>query len=385
MICKKEECTGCFACFNICPKDAISMIEDEFGYIYPIIDNDKCVGCNLCKKICPQLKAKLDFKFPKKVYAMHLLNLKKRKESTSGGAATAFYEKVLNEGGVVYGTANLFGSSKFNFIRIDDKNELYKVKGSKYVHCYINDAYKEVRQDLNNNKKVLFIGTPCQISGLKSFLINEYENLITIDIVCHGVSSQKLLFDEIASKNIQFKDIFFISFRDEKMYNFKLSDKYKNTLFESDASLVPYYKNFLQGNIFRENCYSCKYAKPERISDITIGDFWGLDKSSVVFDDENKGISLILINTNNGSKLFDKISNDDVITDERTIEEACRNNEQLNNPVKKSKKYFVFREMYPKYGYEKTMKEMKTIKDILKEILKKNRFLLNFYKRINKK
>ena len=199
MICDKKNCTGCFACYNICPKEAIVMKKDEYGNVYPEIIKEKCIDCGLCKKVCPQLKEKLDLKEPITAYAMYNKDSKKRSESASGGAASTFYEHILNKKGVIYGASNLFGKEEFSFIRIEDKKDLYKVKGSKYVHCYINDILIQVKKDLLDNRDVIFIGTPCQVSGLKSFLMKEYDNLITVDIVCHGVPSQDLFDKAIES------------------------------------------------------------------------------------------------------------------------------------------------------------------------------------------
>lgn len=381
MICEKKKCTGCYACFNICPTNSISMKEDKNGNIYPYIDKKTCINCGLCKKVCPQLKEKLNFNAPIKAYAMYNKNLKERLESTSGGAATIFYKYILENKGIIYGASNLFGEKEFHFLRIDNVNELYKVKGSKYVHCYIKDSYKNIKKDLMEDKKVLFIGTPCQVAGLKSYLMKEYEKLITIDIICHGVPSQKLLFDEIKNLKIDYKDVSFVSFRDEKMYNFKLLDKSKNILFEKKSNSNYYLKNFLEGNFFRENCYNCRYAQKNRISDITIGDFWGLNKNSKIYDDESKGISLVMPNTKKGMDLVE-VTKSNFNFEERTIEEACLKNKQLNKPMNKTKKYYIYEKYYSKKGYKKTMKKLETIKDIIKKILSKNNLLKKIYKKI---
>ncbi len=384
MICEKKDCTGCFACYNICPKEAIIMKKDEYGNVYPEIIKEKCIDCGLCKKVCPQLKEKLDFKEPITAYAMYNKDSKKRSESASGGAASTFYEFILNKKGVIYGASNLFGKEEFNFIRIEDKKDLYKVKGSKYVHCYINDILKQVKKDLLDNRSVIFIGTPCQVSGLKSFLMKDYNNLITVDIVCHGVPSQQLLFDELELQKINKKDVSIISFRDDKQFNFKIKDNNNETIIEKKSSFIDYYRNFLQGNFYRENCYSCRYAQRERISDITIGDFWGLDKNSKVYDNEEKGISLILPNTEKGLDLVKQIFEESII-EERTVDEACRENGQLNRPSKKSEKYNTYLKYYPSKGYKKTMKKMDTAKDKIKKLVTRSPFLYKILKCIKNK
>ena len=382
MICDKKECTGCYACYNICPTNSITMEEDKNGNVYPYINEKTCIKCGLCEKVCPQLKEKLDFNVPIKAYAMYNKNMKERLESTSGGAATIFYKYILKNKGVVYGVSNLFGEKDLHFIRIDNTSDLYKVKGSKYVHCYIKDTYKNIKKDLLDGKNVLFVGTPCQVAGLKSYLMKEYENLITVDIICHGVPSQKLLFDEIKNLKIDYKDVYFISFRDIKMYNFKLLDKNNNILFEKKSNSTYYLKNFLEGNFFRENCYDCRYAQRKRISDITIGDFWGLDKNSKIYDDESKGISLVMPNTKKGVDLVEATKNDFNV-EERSIDEACLKNRQLNKPMNKTKKYYIYDRVYSKKGYKATMKKLESIKDIIKKILSKSNFLKKLYKKIS--
>lgn len=368
MICDRNKCTGCSACYNICPKNAIQMKEDVFGNIYPYIDEKKCIKCNLCEKVCPQLN-NINFKKSITAYAMHIKNPEKRSQSASGGAATLFYETVLEQKGVVYGASNLFGNDSFEFIKIEKKEDLYKVKGSKYVHCYINNVFKDIKNELQLKKQVLFIGTPCQVSGLKSFLMKKYDNLICIDLICHGVPSQKLLFDELDSLNINREIIKYISFRDDKKFNFKVIDLNNNVLLNKPSKEISYYNNFLEGNIYRDNCYSCRYARKERISDITIGDFWGLNKNSIVFDDENKGISLVIVNTEKGEMLVDKIKEYSII-EERSLDEAYKENGQLNHPIKKTKKNTIYKKYYPKIGYIKTSKKMISSKDIIKKVIK---------------
>lgn len=385
MLCSKEECTGCFGCFNVCPKKAIIMKEQEFGNIYPIIDNEKCIKCGLCEKICPQLnQEKMKFSYPKKIYAMYSKNNKIREESTSGGIATLISKYIIENNGVVYGAGNIFNNNFFSFLRINDVNDLYKIQGSKYVHCYIDKAYRNVREDLNNNKLVLFVGTPCQISGLKMFLSKDYKNLVTIDIICHGVPSQKVLFEDLKySFKIGKKDFEYITFRDSNGYHIKIyktiKDYFEKKVYKSKyANLDPYYKNFLRGNIYRENCYNCNYAKKERISDITIGDFWGLDKKSKIYDNAYKGISSVIVLTDKGLKIIEEIF-PLVEKEERTYKEVYLSNGQLNAPMERKKQYQIFKENYEVKGYKKTYRKMNLTKDYIKY----NNIIYNLLKKIN--
>lgn len=383
MVCPKEKCTGCFACFNICPKNAIIMKEDIFGNIYPSIDDKKCINCGLCKKVCPALnQEKIYFKYPKKVYAMYSKDEKIRTNSTSGGIATSISKYFIEKSGIVYGAGNLFNNNSFNFYRIDKVSDLVKIQGSKYVHCYINNAFTKVKDDLNNGKKVLFIGTPCQIAGLKRFLLKEYDNLITIDIICHGVPTQKLLFEDLKdSFKLNKSDFEYITFRDSNGFHiriYKSLEDYNNKhfIFSKYANLDQYYKNFLRGNIYRDNCYSCSYARKERISDITIGDFWGLDSKSKIYDDEYKGISSVIISTEKGESIVKEVLSL-FHYEERSYEEAYLNNEQLNNPMKRKKEYYIYRNNYIKKGAKKTFKKMNYPLDLIKY----NPFLYNLLKK----
>ena len=370
MICPKEKCTGCFACHNICPKNAINMVEDEFGYIYPIIDDKKCINCNLCKKVCPSLNP-IKAIYPQKCYAMYAKDKKIRDESTSGGAATIFSTYIIKNGGVVYGAT--YSKGIINHLRIDNLRDLTKLKGSKYVHSYILDTYKEAKKDLTNNKKVLFIGTPCQIAGLKRYLMKDYDNLYLIDIICHGVPSQKYLKDEIGGNNEK------ISFRSKEGYVLKLYRDSK--LIKSERiDKSPYYSSFMDGMIFRENCYNCFYAKPERISDITIGDFWGLGKDSKLYDYDNSGVSVILPITDKGVNLFEECC-DKMIYEERKIEEAINGNTQLRHAIIKPKNYYKFQKIYLKSDFLTAYKKTNKIK-ILKNKFKNNKYIYGIYKKI---
>ncbi|MBO4601334.1 MAG: Coenzyme F420 hydrogenase/dehydrogenase, beta subunit C-terminal domain [Bacilli bacterium] len=374
-ICEKKKCTGCFACFNICPKNAIKMIEDDFGRIYPIIDEDKCINCGLCKKTCPQLN---DVKYnePITAYALYNKDKKIRNDSTSGGAATTFYLKVLESGGIIYG-ANNIENERFKFIRITNQSDLYKVKGSKYVHCYIDNMFLKVQEDLKNNNQVLFIGTPCQIAGLKLFLKKEYENLLTVDLICHGVPTQKFLNDEL---KLHVKDTNLISsvkFRDGSSKVFIIEKNDNNCIYKESWDTNYYLYRFLNSMIFRENCYECKYAKKQRVSDITIGDFWGLKSQNKYFKDDKKGISLVMPNTEKGKYFVEKCLRD-VIYEERPLDEAINGNSQLQLPAKKHKNYNKFFKYYKKFGYEKACKKTRTFKQHLKQV----KIISNIYHRI---
>ena len=376
MICEKNKCTGCFACYNICPKKAIKMVENEFGYIYPEIDKKKCIECNMCKKVCPSINNVI-FNYPIHTFAMIAKNNNTRKESSSGGAATIFSETIIKSGGVVYGCTYTKGCH-INHIRVDNLNDLELLKGSKYVHSYVLDTFSKVKEDLIQKKKVLYIGTPCQIAGLKNFIGNkEYSKYLnTIDLVCHGVPSQKYLHENLIDA-----DNTIVSFRTEKGYVLR-ETKDDNIISEVDSRDSLYYRAFFEALIFRENCYTCQYAKQERCSDITLGDFWGLGDDSKFSKTKNEGVSLILINTEKGLDLLNK-SNDRMELEERTIQEAAQKNGQLNSPKSKSDKYEIFQKQYLKKGFIKAYKNINRF-GLFKNKLRKIKILDSIYKKIKK-
>lgn len=187
----KEECCACAACENICPKNAISFKEDDFGYKYPHIDVSRCVDCGLCDRICPVLSP-VSKSYPHEVYAAKSIEPERCTESASGGFVASLAENIIKDGGIVYG-CYAENYQTIGHIRVDNVDDLGKIKNSKYVQSDIRHTYRDALYDLKLNKFVLFIGTPCQIAGLRSFLRKEYDNLLTCDFVCHGVPALKII------------------------------------------------------------------------------------------------------------------------------------------------------------------------------------------------
>lgn len=386
MVCEKGKCTGCFACYNICPKNAIQMIEDDNGFIYPKIDSEKCINCGLCKKICPAIN-KNELRKPLQCLAMQAKDLNILENSTSGGAATMFSKFIIKNGGIVYGAA-FEENFKIHHIRIDTIDQLAKIKGSKYVHCYINDTYSMIKKDLQDNKQVLFIGTPCQVAGLKKYLMKEYDNLYCIDIICHGVPSQIYLREEL-SKKVDVNKITTLQFRREDEFKI-IAKKDDKIVLEKDKTESMYYDGFMDGFFYRENCYSCKYANSNRISDITIGDFWGIGKDSKFYKNKNKGLSVLLPITSKGMYLIENCKNE-MELEERSIHEAVLGNSQLQSPTKMDYNYYKFKETFAKSGFKKAYikyKGLEFLKKNLKQKLKNNKLIYKFYsiiKRCKKK
>lgn len=352
-VCKLENCYGCHACYNVCPKDAISMQEDQYGTVIPMIQQGKCVDCGMCQKVCPALNES-KFVTPRQVYAAIAKCREDYKKSTSGGVATVFGKVTLENKGVVYG-ATINSQLNIKHIRVDRAKDLELLRGSKYAQSFISDTYKGVKKDLLNGKKVLFIGTPCQVDGLLFFLGKIYENLITINIVCHGTPANRLLKENL--QKISSKNKCSISFRENAGYVLTVQEQdkviYKKIFYED-----PFYLGFMRKVFYRNTCYSCKYAQKQRVGDITIGDFWGFDKSRPFVSDTPYGLSVVLINTEAGDRFFQQCS-DRLYYQERPLEEAVAGNPQLQHPSPRHRNYAKFRRDYLKYGFRKaTMKAL---------------------------
>ncbi len=306
-ITNKEFCTGCTACKNICPKDAIEMIRDEEGFLYPKVNEQNCIKCGLCKKICPVLNKLLREDFKQEGYIFQHSNKKIRKESTSGGAFTAISEYILKNGGVVYGVGF---DSNFNVkhIRITQEKDLYKFRNSKYVQSDPNSTFLQVLDDLKKNLLVCYSGTACQIEGLKAFLRKDYENLITVDVVCRAVPSPLLWKKYFDYRNNQ-KNIKKIYFR-EKFYGYKYSNlsiyNENDCIYHNGIDTDPYLRAFFSNIACRPSCYNCHFKEQLHKSDFTIWDCFEVDKFSKDFDDD-LGTTRVLINSQRGRKIFDNI------------------------------------------------------------------------------
>lgn len=342
----KEECCGCSACYNICPVNAITMQPDEKGFLYPVIDKEKCINCKRCQKVCPFRKERIKNN-DIEVFAIKNSNNKIRKESSSGGIFYELCKYVINQKGYIYGAAF---DNNFKVIHEGANNleDCKKFMGSKYVQSNIKNIYKEINEKLKETI-VLFSGTPCQVQGLKNYLGKENENLITVDIVCHGVPSPQIFEDY---KNYQQK-VFNSKIKDIK-FRYKTENVFQNMYIEFENEKVyicpsrddKYYKLF--DIDLRESCYNCKFSNTNRVGDITLGDFWKVEKVIEGFDD-NKGVSLVILNTDKGREIFKEIKQN-LIVNQVNIEQALQPN--LIRPTSKDKRYNKFWIDYNKKGFE---------------------------------
>lgn len=358
-ICKKESCTGCFACMSNCRHQAITTEKDVCGFLYPVIDQDKCVDCGLCQKVCPVLHP-TEKQFPTDCFAVRVKDEDELATCASGGAATAMSRYVLEKGGVVYGCTGK-NIRDVRHIRVTTVEELSLLKGSKYVQSYMGTIMRQVKNDLKNRKRVLFIGTPCQIGGLQTFLGKDYDNLLTADLVCHGVPSQQLLNDNIAYYEQQGIEMKYdsVHFREKKNFNSAQFAKIEFGWFfnkkqpnSTKADRTTYYKDpymfgFIQGLFFRNSCYRCPYAYAYRSADLTLSDYWGLGKDSSL--NVGRGASAVLVNTEKGKSFIDAMQGAAVM-ERRDVVEAISGNGQLKCPSRRHVNYQLFRQLYPEYG-----------------------------------
>ncbi len=362
----KKDCCGCGACMNICPKDAIVMKEDEHGYLYPFIVYVKCISCGMCKKVCSyQDKTK-----PNTVDSTWVAAAKNDEliaRSASGGIFSVIASEVINrKNGVVFGCAfeKIDGKLTPKHIKVTNMEGLKKLQGSKYVQSFIGNVYKEVKQELITGKFVLFSGTPCQVEGLQGYLGKHYENLLAIDLICHGVPSTKFFQEYIKCLENKLKGtVHDFKFRDKtkgwglrgKVEYYDLKGKYKYKLFT--PALSSYYMLFLRGDIYRGNCYSCKYACENRVGDLTIGDYWGIGKEHPEYLVESggtfyekRGISCVLVNTELGKRVLSDMKLE-LYLKPSTFQKAAANNGQLREPCLASNYRTEILEIYSTAGY----------------------------------
>ena len=335
---KQSECTSCGACVNVCPKKAISLLPDESGFLYPYIENNECVGCSLCNTVCQmELKSKQE-DYEQAFYALVNKNEKHLKVSSSGGAFLAVADYVFKQGGIVAGCAFDENQKAIHTITNNLDDCIDKLCGSKYVQSETQYTYTDVKKLLNDGKIVLYVGTPCQIEGLLLFLKKKPQNLITMDLICHGVSSP-LLWEKHKSyleNNVHAK-INKYRFRGKEKAGWALYYYYyyyyggKNRCKQGPSLLDRYYTDFLKGVNYRESCYQCRYANLNRVGDITIGDFWGAEKY-IDGVDLHDGISLVIINSQRGNEIIQHIS-DKVTLKQITKENAIEDNHNLVAPT----------------------------------------------------
>ncbi len=383
-----KSCTGCEACASICPMHCIDMKPNSDGFFYPVIDDDKCIKCKKCIKTCPNnstLKTGMgDFYMGWHKDEEVLLN------SSSGGAFTAIADLILEQGGIVFGAWFNETEHTVQHIGIERANDLGKLRLSKYFQGRINDCYSIAAGELNKGRQVLFTGTGCQIAGLYMYLGRNYENLLTVDILCHGITSKKVIDAYIKSKERKYK-------KKVKSYKFRLKPSDSDWMngggtkmkleFEDGSKIIEekntdtFFVGFNKYLFLRESCYECKYCGTDRVADITLADYWGVDLSKIPDKQRKNGVSLIVANSDKGSAIIAELSRDMIInTADR--ERAIAANQAFREPSSKNDRReefflkvdsFDFDELVHKYNrkiYLK-LKIRKMLGDTIYDYLKK--------------
>lgn len=346
-ICSQKECTACSACASICPKSCISLKEGFLGGVFPVIDETNCINCGLCVKTCPNNNS-LPFVKPQEVYVGWSLDNDVRNNSASGGIVSSIYKYAIDNNIQTYGVAwDRKNGCKFEEIK--SESDIKRCRNSKYVYADINDTYNKILISLKSGRKVFFIGLPCQVSALKCFLNKDYDDLVCIDIVCHGIAPATYLKQHVKyieeKKARQCNELFFRnpSFQ-TYTYTFTLEDNrgifYKKKVVDSDNYQLGYHKCL----IYRENCYTCKYAQPDRLGDLTVSDFSGLGKLAPYYG-SYQNVSCILENTAKGTMLLNDL-NGIIYVEKRPREEAFIFEHQLIAPSTKHPKREIFEEVY---------------------------------------
>ena len=382
---EKNKCVGCYSCVNSCLNKSIEMKENDEGFFYPSINNGSCIDCGICILRCPILTPPKIEDVEKEVYSLIAKDTELLNKSSSGGVFASLAKHILLENGVVFGCA-FDQDLNAQHILIDSIQELERLQGSKYVASSTNTTYQQVKELLQAGKKVLYSGSPCHIAGLKSFLIKDYDNLFTIDLICHGTPSQKLFtkYLEWLGKRNKEKIIYY-GFRDKDVAGWSCGGKAKTRTRTRtrtrtiEAHCDPYYASFLRNETFRESCYICPYANiKNRPADITIGDFWGVEKYHPEIDKE-QGVSVCIINTIKGNELF-SLSKELFYVYNCEISEVLERNHNLIKPSSRPKKRdFIYNginsesleQYFKKFDYSNLF--VYKIKRICKKLLKKMR------------
>ncbi|MEE3427349.1 MAG: Coenzyme F420 hydrogenase/dehydrogenase, beta subunit C-terminal domain [Ruminococcus sp.] len=373
----KTKCTGCGACVNICPKSAIDFREDKAGYRYPIVNKSKCVDCSLCEKVCPiinPLSTEENYKEPI-VKAAWNIDEEIRVNSTSGGVFSAIADKFIEDGGYVIG-AEYTEDFGIRHVVIDSKEKIKRIRQSKYAQSDLGDVFKTIKKLLKADKKVLFCGSPCQAAGLKKYLNKSYNNLFLVDFICRGIISQKIYkkyLDSVERRSnskitkVHFKNKDFGWNRFSTKLSLANGEKYHKDRYHDE-----YMVGYLKYNLYlRPCCHDCKFKTLPRVSDISLGDFWGIANSDASLDND-QGTSVVMINSEKGLSYFNELS-EMLFSTDSTIDEVVKGNSCLLSIAPKGE--------YSDYFYKNFRK--KDFIELIHKIEKKDYFKrLNFKEKI---
>lgn len=339
----KHNCCGCAACVQACPKHCISFEEDEKGFRYPLVDKEICVKCGLCETVCPVLHPG-ETRKPLNVYAAINPNEEVRKESSSGGIFTMLAESILDEGGVVFG-ARFNEQWEVVHDYTETKEGLAPFRGSKYVQSRVGETYQQTKSFLIQGRKVIYTGTPCQIAGLRRFLGKEYDNLLTVDVVCHGVPSPMVWRDYLRSvTSNKVNQITSVKFREKstgwKNYSVKICRQEETPFVNEPYRENPFMQVFLKDFCLRPSCHTCPAKSGKSGSDLTIADFWGINDPDW---DDDRGTSLILVHSRQGQQ---SLYSCNIPNKQTSYEDAISHNPSIEKSVAENRFIAVFWQQY---------------------------------------
>ena len=338
-----SKCSGCGTCFNKCPIGAIQMLPDKEGFLMPVINEDKCTNCGLCAKVCPILNERNSENLSNpKCYAV-MASDEIRAKSSSGGMFTLLAEQVLSKGGYVCG-ASYNQDLSVSHIIVDNKEDLSRLRGSKYLQSSIEKCFVNIKKLLNQGNQVLFSGTPCQVAGLNSFLGKPYDNLLTVELLCHGTPSYKV-FRKYLDENFDISKIKRVDFRDKSVKwrsDYLTIELESGEIIQENIDVNSFEQGFHAGLFNRKSCAPCQFAKLPRQADVTIADWWGIKDIDIKLDD-TKGTSLVLVNNKKAERVFADLKNEMLKVQEISLKKAKKS---VNKTIYKPLKEHIGREMF---------------------------------------
>lgn len=378
----KNLCCGCMACAQTCPRECIEMIKDNNGFWKPQIDQDACIKCNQCEKVCPVLNITSleQQKIIDNVILCANISESILMESSSGGVFSALANSVLRENGIVCGAAFSDDYRYVHHVVIQNKEDIHKLVGSKYVQSEIEDCYKLIKKNAEAGRKVLFCGSPCQVGALKLYLgKSDLENVFLIDFICHGVPSQKVYEKYIgwAEKKYgsQISEVNFRS-KESSWKQFSLKLVFNNSvMYQKLYDLDPYGQAFVTNTSLNELCYSCLFRTESRASDLTLADAWGLSDYYQIVK-RNKGASIVFVHTTKGMQRLNQI-NDELITEKLNDSDRVRQTSRLTEGHKKPENRDMFFSSLDSLEFDKLVKKYapygikKKVRLLVKEYLGK--------------
>ena len=330
----KAKCCGCRACEQACSFNAITMSRDEEGFLYPVLDASKCTGCGMCHRVCP-ISSTQERERIKSVFALQYKDTSSLLKSSSGGVFIGIAKEIIKSGGIVFGCI-LNENNEAIITHTDSPDFLEKMQGSKYVSSDTRDSYLTAKKYLEEGKTVFFTGAPCQVAGLKSFLKKKYDNLITMDFLCHGMPSHTIFNENIKYLENKHKGTLTgYEFRDKGFKGWGLVTSYRinGKKYYEPGKTNAYFTGFINGYLNRYSCYECSFRGENRISDMTVGDFWGYDQNKI---DKDKGVSFISLNSTTGERIFDEIIDKSFIVHPADINKVSAENGTILSEKKES-------------------------------------------------